>query len=574
MMRKCRNRYMLLALAVVLGVIFLGHSKIYSIYTSRLIVSNIIQGELGSDDFEIAVGNACCGESVEADPYTKWWYNEDDDKYYLFLPKTWEEDKRVFWTFNCVDEIRIDDRVVRQGDFFGEKEGEYTILASGNEYPLVVMYSGDIATMFLETETGVLDYIHESKEIIEAADYTLFDHQGNLNNYGHIMEMACRGNVSFKFVDKKSYRMKLQEKTQMLDLGAERDWILLANMLDRTLSRNIIVNTMAKELDMDYVPDMTYVDLYANGEYIGNYVLAERIEVGDERVNIQDLSEANELANPGLDFASCEQVIEQPGKLFSRKWWKIPNEPEDYTGGYLMEIDMLDRYGLEASGFITTRMQGVVVHNPKYASLNQIGYIASMYQDFEDALFSETGYNENTGKYFYEYIDIDSFVKKYMLEEVIKNLDASATSCFLYKPEYDTKMHAGPAWDYDGSIDIDRVSGNGVYLKDPEGFYVASKERDSDIWWALYQQDYFKEYVDKTFESGFKDTVSDFVEEFIDENAKHILDSAMMNAVRWSRTEEGGYEATVEAFYDRNASLKNFLQVRLEWLDEAWEYEN
>ena len=436
------------------------------------------------------------------------------------------------------------------------------------------MYSGDIATMFLETETGVLDYIHESKEIIEAADYTLFDYQGNLNNYGHIMEMACRGNVSFKFVDKKSYRMKLQEKTQMLDLGAERDWILLANMLDRTLSRNIIVNTMAKELDMDYVPDMTYVDLYANGEYIGNYVLAERIEVGDERVNIQDLSEANELANPGLDFASCEQVIEQPGKLFSRKWWKIPNEPEDYTGGYLMEIDMLDRYGLEASGFITTRMQGVVVHNPKYASLNQIGYIASMYQDFEDALFSETGYNENTGKYFYEYIDMDSFAKKYMLEEVIKNLDASSTSCFLYKPEYDTKMHAGPAWDYDGSIDIDRVAGNGVYLKDPEGFYVASKERDSDIWWALYQQDYFKEYVDKTFESGFKDTVSDFVEKFIDENANHILDSAMMNAVRWSRTEEGGYEATVEAFYDRNASLKNFLQVRLEWLDEAWEYEN
>ena len=84
----------------------------------------------------------------------------------------------------------------------------------------------------------------------------------------------------------------------------------------------------------------------------------------------------------------------------------------------------------------------------------------------------------------------------------------------------------------------------------------------------------FKEYVDKTFESGFKDTVSDFVERFIDENANHILDSAMMNAVRWSRTEEGGYEATVEAFYDRNASLKNFLQVRVEWLDEAWEYEN
>jgi len=315
------------------------------------------------------------------------------------------------------------------------------------------------------------------------------------------------------------------------------------------------------------------VDLYANGEYVGNYVLAEKIEVGSERVNIRDLSDENELANPGVDFTSCEQVVEDPDKLFSRKWWKIPNEPEDYTGGYLMEIEMLDRYGLEASGFITSRMQGVVVHNPKYASLNQIGYIADLYQDFEDALFAEDGLNENTGKYFYEYINMDSFAKKYMLEEVIKNLDASATSCFLYKPEYDTKMYAGPAWDYDGSIDINRIAGNGVDLKDPKGLYVASKERDSDIWWALYQQEYFQKHVDKVFEGGFKDTVSEFVETFIDENADFILDSAMMNTIRWSIAEEEGYDATVEEFYNKNAGLKEFLQIRLEWLDEEWNYE-
>jgi len=573
MKSKQKNRYILLVLGIVLGIIFFGCSKLYSVHVSRNTASDKIRAELGDGEFKIAVGNFCCSENTEVEPYIKWWYNWIDNKYYFFLPKSWEKDYRLFWAFNYEDEVVIEGRVIKHGAAFNEKEGEYTVKANDNEYQVVVMYSSDIASMFLETETGSLDYIHESKEIIEAADYILFDNKGALNNFGHITEISCRGNVSFKFADKKSYRMELQDKSQLLELGSERDWLLLANALDATLSRNMIVNTMAEELDMDYVPDMAYVDLYANGEYVGNYVLAEKIEVGSERVNIRDLSDENELANPGVDFTSCEQVVEDPDKLFSRKWWKIPNEPEDYTGGYLMEIEMLDRYGLEASGFITSRMQGVVVHNPKYASLNQIGYIADLYQDFEDALFAEDGLNENTGKYFYEYINMDSFAKKYMLEEVIKNLDASATSCFLYKPEYDTKMYAGPAWDYDGSIDINRIAGNGVDLKDPKGLYVASKERDSDIWWALYQQEYFQKHVDKVFEGGFKDTVSEFVETFIDENADFILDSAMMNTIRWSIAEEEGYDATVEEFYNKNAGLKEFLQIRLEWLDEEWNYE-
>jgi len=237
----------------------------------------------------------------------------------------------------------------------------------------------------------------------------------------------------------------------------------------------------------------------------------------------------------------------------------------------LMELEMVDRYGSESSGFITTRMQGVVVHNPRYASLTQIGYIADTYQDFEDALFTDGGYNETTGKYFYEYIDMDSFVKKYMLEEAIKNLDASNTSCYLYKPEYDTKMYAGPIWDYDIAINVDVMADNGVDLKDPEGFYVASKKRDSDIWWALWQQKYFQKYVGEVYTSGFRDTISEVAEEFIDENADYIFDSAMMNEVRWGIAEEN-YEATVEDFYNRFAGMKGFLQKRLEWLDEAWEY--
>lgn len=47
--------------------------------------------------------------------------------------------------------------------------------------------------------------------------------------------------------------------------------------------------------------------------------------------------------------------MEQTGRLFSTKGYMIDNEPQDISGGYLLELEMSDRYGVEASGFITSR---------------------------------------------------------------------------------------------------------------------------------------------------------------------------------------------------------------------------
>lgn len=241
--------------------------------------------------------------------------------------------------------------------------------------------------------------------------------------------------------------------------------------------------------------------MYINGNFVGNYLLSEKVEIGKNRVNIRNLEKEVVSLNKNCNLADTDFFMEQQGRLFSTKGYHIEKEPEDISGGYLLELETSDRYGLEASGFLTSRMQPVVFASPKYASYNQVSYIAGLYQDFEDAVFSADGSNPYTGKMYYEYIDVDSFARKYLLEELVKNLDASFTSQYIYK--YDdsisSKFYAGPCWDYDKSIAASGITEDGINLNDPKGLYAAVQEKESDIWYALYQHKDFRKTVAAIF---------------------------------------------------------------------------
>ena len=363
----------------------------------------------------------------------------------------------------------------------------------------------------------------------------------------------------------------MYNKSNILGLGEDKDWLLISNVFDSSLSRNKIVNSLADDLEVNYVPDMDYVDLYINGDYMGNYLLSEKIEIGSDRVNIRDLGEMTESLNGEDDLSKYDRVVEDPDKLFSRKWYKIPKEPETLDGGYLLEIELSDRYGVESSGFISSRMQAVVVHSPKYATLNQIGFIADIYQDFEDALFSKDGYNHQTQKYFYEYIDMESFAKKYMIEELTKNLDASYSSFFMYKPEYDSKLYAGPVWDYDKAVGVNMTTNEGIDLRVSEGLYAAIMKKDCDVLYGLYQQPEFRMCVESLCDTIFTDAVDELTDVYIDENMEKIEKSAIMDAYRWGELEDGNtIEDKIKCFREENSEIKNFLKDRICYLKKEW----
>ena len=507
----------------------------------------------------------------------KWWKNEQEDVYYLFLPGSLKK-KKLNLTFSGADEIFVDDKKVSYGDRCRLKEGSHELRKKSSknsvEYSLEVMYTSDIASVFLETQSGSLEQLHASKENSESGRLTILDSRGHRYFEGEIENLHCRGNSSFEETDKKSYLLKLSQKADLFGMGAAKKWILTANSFDDTLLRNAVAFSIAKMLRLDYTPDVQFVDVYANGRFLGNYLLSEKIEIGKNRINVLDLEKETEALNDGLNPEELEFFMEPMGRLFSTKGYLVEKEPEDLTGGYLMEIETSDRYGLEASGFLTSRMQAVVFESPKYASHAQVAYVSGLYQDFEDAVFSSDGFSPYTGAHYSDYIAVDSFARKYLVEELVKNLDASYTSQFFYKypDSVSDKFYAGPCWDYDKSIAASGITNDGIDLHDPVGFYAAVQEKDSDLWYALYQQEDFRRIVADIFFHELEPQMRREAERLIEGYSKEIDASNDCNMLRWNTfPQTEGLAAKRTMHEGKVAELVTFLDKRLDFLGQEWE---
>lgn len=513
---------------------------------------------------------------VRKNSSVKWWKEEQNNKYFLFLPGAFQGKKLDLEIFGT-EVVYIDGKKVKDGGKYRFTQGQHTVCMNNAKdspaYSLEVMYTSKIPALFLETDSGTLDQLHATKDYSESGTALFLDGKGHKYFEGNIEEIHCRGNSSFEDTDKKSYTIKLEQKTDLFGMGSAKKWILIANAFDNTLLRNTTAFAIAKLLNLAYTPDAQYVDVYANGNFLGNYLLTEKIEVGKNRVSVRDLEEEVKTLNDNMPLDSMEFFMEPQGRLFSTKGYRIPEEPDNISGGYLLELDSSDRYGLEASGFLTSRMQPVVFASPKYASYEQVSYIANRYQDFEDAIFSEDGYSPYTGAAYSDYIDMDSFARKYLLEEFVKNLDASFTSQYLYK--YDDsisdKFFAGPCWDYDKSIAASGITESGIDLHDPVGLYAASQEKDSDIWYALYQHEDFRKEVAKVFFQDFEPQLRQWAKEILYQNKELIEKSNDCNMVRWNTFSESAELAQKQELYHAKVEeLLTFMEQRLEYLKSEW----
>lgn len=528
---------------------------------------------MGTEEFQMALWNSSVsaenGQEIEID----WWYNDENDTWYFFLPAEICDDLK--YVFNVYESVWIDEEEVVPGEVFALETGGHLVqLETGEQIALEVMKSENLSAMFIETDLGDITQIQESKALFDTGSYILLDSRGEVNCKGILDSIKCRGNMTFDVPDKKSYNIRMQNKTAVLNLGIARGWSLLANAFDESLIRNQLVTEMGKAMDMAYVPDMDYVDLYINGEYQGNYQLAEKVEISKERLNIRNLQQEMELLNPDVEFDFLEPVEEPVGDFAAIKWVEGLKVPANTESGYLLELDMTYRYYEEQSGFITSRLQPVVIKSPQCVTYEQAFYVANLYQDMEDSLCAADGYNEGTGKYYYDYIDMDSFARKYLVDEISKNLDAALTSFYMYIPENDVRLYAGPIWDYDRTFGVD-FERSGVDLKDPRTFYVSEniyfEESDVNIFHLLCQQEEFQKTYKELYFEEVRDVVVEIAEHVAQDTTQRIESSAMMDAIRCrSLSDPADVEANREEFREYGDSVRSFLEERILFLDEAW----
>ncbi len=422
---------------------------------------------------------------------------------------------------------------------------------------MVIMHSANLPALFLETQSGSMEMLDADKDYEERGKIVLFDAGGSIVCVDKLERISGRGNSTW-FYPKKSYGIRLKNRTDLFGMGSADNWILLSNVEDPAYIRNKITYDMAVAAGMEGSPESQYIDLYINNTYHGMYQLCEKVEIDEQRVPIADLEEKNKRLNGDLNKCGRFETEEKKGVA-------LVTEPDDLTGGYLLERDVPEKYWEEISGFVSESLGDLyTIKEPAHASQVQVDYISAFVNDMEKALIAEDGINPDTGKHYTEYIDLHSFAQKYILEELTKNNGAGATSSFFYKPQdaVGTKLFAGPVWDYDkayGSL-------TGINESSRDLCYLMLRDTNcTTLFWRLYAHQDFREAVSDCYEEFFSDYMREAAEEKVDEYGQEILSSVAMDQIRWK--EEGS--APLDYPYELER-IKTFLLERKQFLDEVW----
>lgn len=477
------------------------------------------------------------------------WFLADDGNYYLFVPTSISASLcRV--SFVADGDVTIDGKSVKNGDVITLKnKSSISVSCGAKTYDVKIIAETELASVFITTESGSLDAIHADKEYKEAGYIQVIGEDGLSYEYnGDLEYIKGRGNSTWQ-MEKKPYNIKLDKKANLFGMGKSKKWSFIANHTDTSLMRNAIIYSVAGEV-LDYTPKYTPVDLYINNDYMGSYILTTRVEVDDNRVEIDNLDDANEDANPDIDFDSLALKGtrgEYSGLMEgTQKWVDIPNDPDDISGGYLMEMEIADRYDGEISGFVSDGGQPVIFKNPEYATENEVKYISGIYQNFEDAVMSADGYNAD-GDYYTDLCDVETFQKFYAINEWSSNMDCGLTSTYMYKPQGDDKLYAGPVWDFDIALGNNNNNRYGCNYMNPEEFTVcfgrqykntifgqADIKKVPTLFNALCQKEDFVAGVKTVWDNEILDAVNAMNENGIDDYADKIEGSAVANAIRWN----------------------------------------
>lgn len=347
------------------------------------------------------------------------------------------------------------------------------------------------------------------------------------------MGIRGRGNSTWGW-PKKPWKVKLDEKASILGMPKDKEWCLLANYADRTLMRNIVAMKLSEICGFSWTPRLCSVEVYLNDVYQGVYTFCEHKKVASARVNIEVIDEN-------------------------------VTEGEALTGGYYFEIE--EQQDADVCWW-TSMGVPMMFSEPETPNEAQQAYAKGLFADFEAALQGSSFADPEKG--YAAYIDVESFINFYIVQELTKNIDGNVRKSSFLTKEVGGKLEMYHLWDFDLTLGncgyFDWRIGNG-----PEGFWVKDYASDSTLgggWYhRLFEDPAFVDAVQKRWDELMPQLQE--VAQFIEDQAYILGPAQKRNFSKWSIMESvdwvmfpslGSYEAEVEY-------LKEFYTERLQWLD-------
>ena len=230
---------------------------------------------------------------------------KDGDIYYAFLPSYAENDITYFST-DSGNTVYVDGKkYVEEDNLDGISFNYVHNLIIKNAFgfsvckeKIILMKSANISTLSISLNDTIIEKIDNDKTVKKSGAISVINEKGEINYSGALKAIHSRGNASWNS-PKKPYTLEFENEVNLLNMGAGKKWVLLANAYDATNMKNKIVLEAAQELGVRFCSSSEFVDLYINGEYRGLYLLAEKIEIGENRVDINNLEEKTQIINFG-----------------------------------------------------------------------------------------------------------------------------------------------------------------------------------------------------------------------------------------------------------------------------------
>ena len=349
-------------------------------------------------------------------------------------------------------------------------------------------------------------------------------------------EIRVRGNSSRHFI-KSSYAIQFVKEDgknnnqPVMGMDAHHDWVLHGPILDKTLIRNYLCYNLAGEL-MDYAPNVRFCEAVINGKYNGLYVMVESITAGD--------------VNSRLDLS-----VNKKRNTFTGYCLRLDRG----SGSEIKNLNTFSMYSNFNGGIIDTVYPGVSNLTDKLKR-----DITLDFSLFERTLYSYD-YNDKLHGYA-SYIDVDSFVHYFLINEFTSNYDAGTFSTYIYKKT--GGKYKLCVWDFNNSCDnyqenaIDRET---FQLQNGLWFEMIFKdndfiERTIERYWELRETYFSDEYID-----GYISDVIAYLGGAIDRNYARWSTAFNYNLLRPVERNPQSYEEAVQ-------DLRDYFSQRGQFMDE------
>lgn len=358
-------------------------------------------------------------------------------------------------------------------------------------------------------------------------------------DYQSPITVNLRGASSYVGFDKQQFRIKFYKNRgetgsknyKFLDMGENSEWVLNGPFLDRTLLRNRMIYNVSRDI-LGWAPDTRFCEVFVNGEYKGVYLAVEPVTNGESRLRLNEF---------GLLSGETPYVIQR-----------------DRQG---TEEDALNTYG-KTSGKTYNELY---ITYPSTNDLTQVQreWIENDISKIEEVLYSDNFSDSKEG--YAKYIDVDSFVDYFIINETVMNNDAGNLSTYAYK-ELGGKLQL-TVWDFNNAYDNYQW-----FRQDYTQFFM-----QSNSWYdKLLTDRAFVDRIVKRYEE-LRGTVlnTEHFYNLIDEGQKELGEAINRNFAVWGYTfsddllvVEDGESRDPKSYDEAITQLKNAIITRFNFLDE------